>query len=67
MKFELSPYTSVTGEKSGNWIWSATVQGEVIAIGPHSYHDEKAARSAIAKARKGFAGAKFAKVEVLDA
>lgn len=68
MKFELSRHAAVNaGERSDGWIWAATVQGEVIALGPETYHDEKTARSSIAKARKGFAGAKFAKVEVLGA
>lgn len=60
MKFELSHQGSVYG-----WDWRATVQDEVIAVAPKHYPTEKDARSAIAKARKGFAGAKFAKVVVL--
>jgi len=65
MKFELSQTTFVDGgERTDGWIWAATVQDEVIAVSPGTYADEKAARSAIAKARKGFAGAKFAKVVI---
>lgn len=56
MKFELSP------RSDGWWEWKATVQGATVAVSPDAYFNEKEARSSIAKARKAFAGAKFAKV-----
>lgn len=66
MKFELREFGSASpsplGSGSTRWDWTATVQGEVVAVAPQSYSSEQEARSAIAKARKAFAGAKFAKV-----
>lgn len=44
------------------WTWLVAKQEDVIAISPTSYDTEAEARSAIAKARKAFAGYKYAKV-----
>lgn len=49
------------------WTWdyrqgTAANPGDTFAVSPMSYASEKAARSAIAKARKAFGGARMAKV-----
>ncbi len=44
------------------WTWAVAQQDNVVAISPTSYDTEAEARSAIARARKAFAGYKFAKV-----
>lgn len=61
MKFELT-YDEASYSGEAGWSWEVTVQGEVVAKAPEVYEDEKAARSAIAKARKAFGGYRFAKV-----
>lgn len=62
MKFELRPLSNLL-EGGYRWEWVATIKGEIVAQSPDEYPTEAAARSSIAKARKAFAGAKFAKVE----
>lgn len=63
MKFELrlmDDFADVT-----TWTWYAKDKTHgIVARAPDDYNTEQEARSAIAKARKSFAGAKFAKVEV---
>lgn len=63
MKFELQ--TPARGE----WTWrvrNPATGGDIVAVAPEAYESEKAARSAVLKARKAFAGAKMARVEVVD-
>lgn len=62
MKFELRCVDDFADVEV--WRWYVTLKGETVAVGPEEYYSEKEARSAIAKARKAFAGYKFARVEV---
>ena len=52
-------------EVVASWFWDVEVKGEVVATSPTGvlYDTEAEARSSIAKARKAFAGYRFAKVE----
>jgi len=57
------------GERVTRWTWSYQQgteknPGDTIAVSPASYASEREARSAIAKARRAFGGARMAKVVV---
>lgn len=65
MKFELELIDDFADVFVWEW-WVSDKKHGVLARSPDTYSTEAEARSAIAKARKGFAGAKFAKVEIVD-
>lgn len=65
MRFYIEP-THAPGRVSW-FVRNPAKDGPVVARAPETYATEKEARSAILKARKAFAGAKMATVEVLDA